>query len=69
MIELLLLCGFDTLEYSWVKGYNWHLYAYRLFFGYETPTPILCNMLGQYCASGLRGVTAHVALFSFPISD
>jgi hypothetical protein len=33
MIELLLPCGFDTLEYSWVKGYNWHLYACRLFCG------------------------------------
>jgi hypothetical protein len=33
MIELLLPCGFDTLEYSWVKGYNWHLFAFRLFCG------------------------------------
>jgi hypothetical protein len=29
MKELLLPCGFDTLKYSWVMGYNWHLYACR----------------------------------------
>jgi hypothetical protein len=25
MIELLRPCRFNTLKYSWVKGYNWHL--------------------------------------------
>jgi hypothetical protein len=47
MIELLLPCGFDTLEYSWVKGYNWYLYACRLFCDEEMPTSFSGAVAGE----------------------
>jgi hypothetical protein len=53
---LVLFYRYDRVTTSlWIRsprillgeGYNWLLYAYKLFFGYEMPTNFLAPLLGK----------------------